>query len=174
MRRTLTFILALMMAATLAIPTFAVPITNNGSSQDIDVSGQYVDSSTKPIVYKVDIAWGAMEFTYTVSGTHDWDADRHAYVPNVSTTWTASENSISVTNHSNTDITATFGFAAENRFASVTGSFGETNTLSLPTAENKAVDAAELTGTKTLTLGGSLGSDTTTLTKVGTVTVTIS
>ena len=90
-----------------------------------------------------------MEFTYTVSGTKTWNPATHAYATIIQPAWSASGNTITVTNHSNTGLT-------------------------LPTAEGKAVNDAVLTGKTSLTLGGTLASDITVFTNVGTVIVTIS
>ena len=119
------------------------------------------------------MTWGAMEFTYTVSGTKTWDPETHTYTASTQSAWTAGGNTITVTNHSNTDITASFAFSALTAYDTVTGSFSSTS-LMLPTAEGKAVNDPVLIGKTSLTLGGTLASDITAFTNVGTVIVTIS
>lgn len=174
MRKITAFALSLALSLSLCVPTFAAEstVTEADGKQEIDVNAKYVDSVETPTVYDVDVAWGAMEFTYTVSGTKTWDAAKHDYTVSTSDAWSASGNEIRVTNHSNAAVKAAFSFEALAAYSTVNGIFSE-NELSLPTAEGKAVDAAELTGKTALTLSGELHKDTTDMTKVGTVTVTI-
>ena len=152
---------------------FAATIESSPDSQDIDVNAKYVGGVSVPTRYSVDLTWGAMEFTYTVSGTKTWDPESHTYTTSTQPVWTASGNTITVTNHSNTDITASFAFSALTAYNTVTGSFSSAS-LTLPTAEGKAVNDAVLTGQTSFTLGGTLASDITDFTNVGTVIVTIS
>lgn len=173
MKKFVFILLTLALVLVMSTTAFAETIENNPGSQDIDVSAKYVDSVSAPTKYSVDVTWGAMEFTYTVSGTKTWDPETHTYTTSTQPAWTASGNTITVTNHSNTDITASFAFSALTAYNTVTGSFSSTS-LMLPTAEGKAVNDAVLTGKTSLTLGGALASDITVFTNVGTVIVTIS
>ena len=173
MKKFVFILLTLALVLVMSTTAFAETIENNPGSQDIDVSAKYVDSVSAPTKYSVDVTWGAMEFTYTVSGTKTWDPETHTYTASTQPAWTASGNTITVTNHSNTDITASFAFSALTAYNTVTGSFSSTS-LMLPTAEGKAVNDAVLTGKTSLTLGGTLASDITVFTNVGTVIVTSS
>ena len=173
MKKFVFILLTLALVLVMSTTAFAETIENNPGSQDINVSAKYVDSVSAPTKYSVDVTWGAMEFTYTVSGTKTWDPETHTYTTSTQPAWTASGNTITVTNHSNTDITASFAFSALTAYNTVTGSFSSTS-LMLPTAEGKAVNDAVLTGKTSLTLGGTLASDITVFTDVGTVIVTIS
>lgn len=171
MKKLTAAIVSLALILSLSVTAFAA--TNDGTSgTDIDVNAKYVDGVTAATKISVDVTWGAMEFTYTVSGTKTWDAAKHDYTVSTSGAWSASGNEICVTNHSNATVKAAFSFEALAAYGTVNGTFSE-NELSLPTAEGKAVDAAELTGKTALTLSGELHKDTTDMTKVGTVTVTI-
>ena len=173
MKKIVTILFALVLIPAMSITAFAATIENSSGSQDIDVSAKYVDSVSTPTKYSVDVTWGAMEFTYTVSGTKTWDPETHTYTASTQSAWTAGGNTITVTNHSNTDITASFAFSALTAYDTVTGSFSSTS-LMLPTAEGKAVNDPVLIGKTSLTLGGTLASDITAFTNVGTVIVTIS
>ena len=173
MKKIVTILFALVLILTMSTNAFAATIESNSGSQDIDVHAKYVDGVSVPTRYSVDVTWGAMEFTYTVSGTKVWDPETHTYTTSTQPTWTASGNTITVANHSNTDITASFAFSALTAYDTVTGSFSSTS-LMRPTAEGKAVNDAVLTGETSLTLGGTLASDITVFTNVGTVIVTIS
>ena len=173
MKKMMTVALAPALALSMNLAAFAANVNANGGKQEIDVRAKYESSSKTPTVYSVDVAWGAMEFTYAVSGTKTWNADTHTYSVNSNDGWTATGNEITVTNHSNTGIKADFTYAKAAGFDTVTGRFSQSS-LTLPTAEGKALDDAVLTGKTALTLGGTLANDKTGLTKVGTVTVTVS
>ena len=173
MKKTVFILLTLALVLTMSTTAFAATIESNSGSSDIDVNAKYVDDVSVLTRYSVDVTWGAMEFTYTVSGTKFWDPKTHTYTTSTQPVWTANGNTITVTNHSNTDITASFAFSALAAYNTVTGSFSNTS-LTLPTAEGKAVNDAVLTGKTSLTLGGTLASDITVFTNVGTVIVTIS
>lgn len=175
MKKLFVAVLTISLALSMSMTAFAAEstVSENGGSQSIDVNAKYVDGVSAPTVYNVDVAWGAMEFTYTVSGTKTWNAENHQYTVSTSGAWTASGSEITVTNDSNTGIKADFTYEKETGFDTVTGTFSQ-NTLTFPTAEGKATDDAALTGKTALTLGGTLASDKTDLTKVGKVTVTIS
>ena len=174
MKKLLTAALTFALALSLCVPAFAATtVTQDGGKQDIDVNAKYVDSVDTTTVYNVDVSWGAMEFTYTVSGTKTWNADTHNYAVNISDAWTATGNEIAVTNHSNTAVKADFTYAKATGFDTVTGTFSQSS-LTLPTADGKAVNDATLTKKTALTLSGTLAGDKTAPTKVGTVTVTVS
>ena len=173
MKKFVFILLTLALVLVMSTTAFAETIENNPGSQDIDVNAKYVDGVSVPTSYSVDVTWGAMEFTYTVSGTKTWDPETHTYTASTQSAWTAGGNTITVTNHSNTDITASFAFSALTAYDTVTGSFSSTS-LMLPTAEGKAVNDPVLIGKTSLTLGGTLASDITAFTNVGTVIVTIS
>ena len=173
MKKFVSIFLTLALFLAMNTTAFAATIESSPDSQDIDVNAKYVGGVSVPTRYSVDLTWGAMEFTYTVSGTKTWDPESHTYTTSTQPVWTASGNTITVTNHSNTDITASFAFSALTAYNTVTGSFSSAS-LTLPTAEGKAVNDAVLTGQTSFTLGGTLSSDITDFTNVGTVIVTIS
>ena len=172
MKKIISLILAMVMVLSLSVTAFAAELDNDKKQEEINVSAKYVDGISGGTVYSVDLNWGAMEFTYTVSGARVWNPDTHTYDTTTSDTWTASGNQITVTNHSNAAIKATFAFHALDAYKDVTGTFTSAE-LSLPSAEGKATDAAELTGKTALNLDGILDSATTTMTKIGAITVVI-
>lgn len=149
----------------------------NGSQANIEVSAQYTNETVTSTEYSVDISWGAMEFTYAVGGTKEWNPVTHDYEVHSEEEWVASGNTITVTNHSNTGIKATFSYASATEYKDVTGTFDvEDNVLELATAESGVEgQAGEATkGTVTLTLSGTLSENVTEQTNVGTITVKIS
>ena len=156
-----------------SMTAFADSSTGNGKTQkEIGVKAKYVDSVTGGEVISIDLEWGAMEFTYTESGTKTWNPATHTYDVSTSTEWAASGNTISLTNHSNAAVTASFAYAKATGFDAVTGAFSNAS-VNLPSAEGKAVDASDLKSTVTFNLAGTLDSSATDFTQVGTITVTL-
>ena len=172
MKKMLSLALALALTLPLGTTAFAATI-DESRSQDIDVQARYEDSVDSPTVFNVDISWGNMEFTYTVSGSKTWDPEKHDYSISTTDTWEPASNEITVTNHSNTAIKTDFIYTPANGHNTVTGSFAP-QSVTLPTAEGKSLTDTTLTGKAALTLGGTLADTTTNLTKVGTATVSIS
>lgn len=148
------------------------------NSTTITVSGT-VGTPNENEVISVDVSWDAMEFTYTPASAGTWDPSTHTYTDGTAEgSWDSEKNAITVTNHSNVDVTASFGFAPEEDL-DVTGEFrdGEgqaVTAVNLPSADNgqngEPGTASEERVTFHIT-GGSIQSDTPSL---GTITVAIS
>ena len=174
MKRAVSLILT--SAAVLALGTTAFAAEGSTvisqGNQEIDVEAKYESSVETPVVYSVDVSWGAMQFTYAASGTKDWNADSHTYTDNTEAGWTAEGNTVRVTNHSNAQVTASFTFEALDAYPGLSGIFDKPS-LILPSAENKAVEAEELTDETVLGLEGALDGSVTEFTKIGTITVVI-
>ena len=140
---------------------------------NIDINAKYSNLVQKSSNVSVDISWGAMEFTYTVSGTQDWDPEEHKYTDNTTAVWTASGNDIVVVNHSNKAIEATLSF--ESAVNGINGAFTESSgtandgILSLPAAENTEVSSAPSATALFNITSGSITADG----KIGTITVSI-
>lgn len=157
------------------------PATGKGEgTYTLSVDAKYSDGIETPDVVSVDVEWGAMEFTYAVGGTKNWNAQTHSYTISGSTaSWSANGNGVKVTNHSNVDVNATFTYAAENN-NSMTGSFTYDNSKTADNLgaiklnkglENQKESADHVTAT--LTLSGAPADTMTEFTKVGTITVGI-
>ena len=174
MKRAVSLILT--SAAVLALGTTAFAAEGSTvisqGNQEIDVEAKYESSVETPAVYSVDVSWGAMQFSYAASGTKDWNADSHTYTDNKEAGWTAEGNTVRVTNHSNAQVTASFTFEALDAYPGLSGSFDKPS-LIFPSAENKAVEAEELTAETVLGLEGALDGSVTEFTKIGTITVVI-
>ena len=171
-------VLTLAMVFSLApLSAYADTITAGDGKATHDVTATYVDGSsggTGGTVYSVDITWGDMAFTYTAAAGV-WDPKTHTTTSSTGGTWkvnTEGGNTIKVTNHSNTDVTAAFSYAAVSGFGDISGTFDNAS-LHLATAVGTAVDEAP-NGTAALSLSGALDSTATTSTKIGTITVTLS
>ena len=110
-----------------------------------------------------------MEFEFSEGVDGVWDPTTHQYTGAAESSWSSSGNEITVTNHSNVAIKATFTYTGE--VETVYGTFTNDGVLALATAVGTARDAAP-SGSVALTLGGSLTAET--AGKVGTVTVSVS
>lgn len=82
---------------------------------DIDVQAKVTEYNAA--VYKIDIAWGAMQFEFK-NDANNWDPDTHQYVTDEGTNkeWIIKDyvdgenNKITLTNHSNARVNATFAY----------------------------------------------------------------
>ena len=160
-------------------------VVENGGQASCDVTGSYVTGEDGGTVYRVDITWGAMEFTYT-DVSKDWDPDTHQYnsVVPAAWSWTEDTNKITVWNHSNTAVDASLsyqnnpGYDIETVFcdASQGGSFLPGSKLEIASAEPEDgnVQGSAKSGDAYLQItGGSITEEDSGQT-LGTVTVTIS
>ena len=177
-------ILAVSLAAALLAAQGSVALAARGSSEvttpseatNINVSGTYAQTGTPGTVYKVDIAWGSMEFTYTANkSSRTWNPADHTYTNEGSNgVWSCKSGAdeITVTNRSNAAVKAGFSYAPIGGYTGITGSFTSAD-LNLPSAEGKAVDASELTGKTKLELTGVLPQTAASFTNIGQITVEI-
>ena len=177
MKKIVALALALALALSLAtVSASAETISGSGSTASRDVKATYQPGGTGGTVYSVDITWGSMEFTYTAASAGTWDPETHSTSGGGSGTWapkTADGDKITVTNHSNTSVTASLTYTpVSSTYSGISGSFDQAS-LSLATAVGTTVGAAP-TGTAKLTLSGALDSSVAAGTKIGTITVTLS
>ena len=113
-----------------------------------------------------------MEFTYREGSSPTWDPTTHTSKAGGTGGWSHNGNTVTVTNHSNTEVTATLAYASTEGFKGISGSLGNKSTMTLKTAEGTQFANAP-TDTAALTLSGALGSNVTRSTQIGTITVTI-
>lgn len=169
MKKIVTIVLALSLVMSPSVTAFAATVGTG--NQSIDVQGRYQDNTTNPEVYSVDVTWGAMQFTYTESGTMTWNPADHTYTDSTSAGWTANGNTVTVVNHSNVPVTASFRFDALENYDTVTGSF-DISSETLDAGAEGDYDGAD-TVTAALTLGGTLAETATDYTRIGSITVNI-
>ena len=158
-------------------PTGDSSYTPSNNSHDVYVT--YQAGASSPTIYSVDIVWQSMEFTYTAASEGTWDPETHAYTNKQNASWSFANNRITVTNHSNAEVKATFSYTSATNYSAVNGTFvGVDNnalpnaTLTLSSAVGSAREAAPC-GDAFLSLSGELPSRLETKTVCGTVTVTI-
>lgn len=163
MKKLISAILTLAMVMTMSLTAFAV---GQGESLTTEVKGTYKGKETE-VVYSVDISWTAMDFTYNDAYKGEWDAANHTYKNATPANWEGT-GTITITNHSNTDIKATPAYAAAAGYADASMGF---DTAALKVASAATNNAAE-TGTITVTPAGKLPAGTTSAV-IGTITVTI-
>ncbi|MCD7844846.1 MAG: hypothetical protein LUG57_03155 [Oscillospiraceae bacterium] len=99
-------------------------------------------NTTQPTVYSVEITWGAMAFTYQ-EATAVWNPEAHEYqAVTESGAWSYADgaNEITVTNSSNTSVTAAVSYQADSAYTAITGSFSKTaSTLAADEADTFAL-----------------------------------
>lgn len=153
---------------------FADTLDNDNGVGEVAVYASYAGAKTTETVYKVDIEWGNMEFTYNSNSTQTWNPDTHKYEINIGTpTWKCDSeqgNRIKITNHSNAAITAHLFYNPEEG-SKVSGTF-DNSELVIDTAENTAVDNAPHKWAA-LSLDGELSAVAVEKTRIGTITVSI-
>ena len=163
MKKLLTGILALALVASMAVPAFAA--NNDGTSgTSIDVTGTFTAAADPAIVVSADITWDEMSFVYQDGAKH-WDAETHQDVADEGA-WEDAKKAITVKNHSNVGIKASFAFASD-----VEGLIGtlDKSEFALASAEGTTLDDAPTD----YTAFGISGTKITESQKLGTITVTI-
>ena len=132
----LTLALAL---CVLAIPTFAAPADN---THEVEVTVN--SGSAQDIVYRVDVVWDALDFTYNFNSEGvEWDPATHAYKTagdGAVGAWNKTSANITVTNHSNAAVNVS---ATKADVANTGVTFELTNaSFELATAEGTTFAAA--------------------------------
>ena len=150
------------------------PSTGNGKGKyNIEISGTYTPGAAADEIISVDIAWDAMDFTYTGASQGTWNPVTHTYEGATEGGWSNNTPAITVTNHSNVAVNATLGFTAN--VTGVVGTFTEAsgtendNILNLATAEGTEVANAPTATANFGISGAAIDADKT----LGTITVTI-
>lgn len=175
MKKIFAVLLAALMLMSLSVTAFAAELPANATddAKSKDVTANYVGANSGGTVYKVDIEWGSMEFTYTAASNGSWDPDNHTYTGATEAKWTYTEgaNEVKVTNHSNAAVTV--DIANSNVTEGITFTWDKSS-LSLATADNGEEGAAgtPTTDTAKLTVSGDLA-ETKEKVTIGTVTLTL-
>ena len=157
------------------IPTLTEnPSTGNGKGKyNIEISGTYTPGAVADEIISADIAWDAMDFTYTGASQGTWNPATHTYEGATEGGWSNNTPAITVTNHSNVAVNATLGFTAS--VDGVIGTFTETSgtendkVLELATAVGTTLENAPKATANFGISGAAIDADKT----LGTITVTI-
>ena len=168
----LTFLLIFSLVTVTAFAADTTTINGESRTATKAVKASYSSGAGGGTVYSVDITWGSVEFTYSEGSVTTWDPETHTSGQGGTGRWSNSGNTITVTNHSNTGVTANLVYASEQGYEGISGSFGNKSTMNLATAVDTPVASAP-TDTAALTLSGALDSKVATSTQIGTITVTI-
>ncbi len=149
MKKIFAIILSVALLATMSVTAFASEgkISASDDSMEIELTATYVPGLEKSTVYKVDVEWGSMEFTYTGVSAGTWNPDTHTYDGKTyKGTWSceADANKIKVTNHSNAAVTVNLACELPSDiYGAFSNADGDTITsLSLATAEGTSVGDA--------------------------------
>lgn len=172
MKKLTSFALALTLAASLGLSAQAVTATPDSPAQ-AEVKASYTPAQTAASVYKVDIAWEGLSFTYHGEQQGTWNTDTHKYDGYQAAGWDEGKGTITVTNHSNANITVTPSYIATEGYSGVTMEFSK-GTLTVGSAAKGFTEPGEAqTGTITVTPAGTLPENTAKETTIGTITLTI-
>ena len=133
---------------------FAEPTTTTDNITDLtsaqtvskDVKIVYLGDTGGAKVYKVDVEWDDLTFTYTEAQSNTWNPEDHEMQGETNPTWSKETANIKVTNHSSEGVNVTATFAGENE-ASATVVDGTA------TSQKNGVTASIETNTQTLSNG---------------------
>ena len=170
MKKLVSLLAAAALTCTMGTTAFAADQDGVSTGSILLMSRVPIRPQSGAVVYSVDIAWTDMSFTYTGAGEGTWDPETHQYSGSSEGAWTASNDSITVTNHSNAAVKATASYQAETGYESTTMTFGN-NEATVATAVGTEVASAP-SATITVTPGGTLA-ESANGGKIGTITVSI-
>ena len=113
--------------------------------------------------YNIDLIWGNMEFTYVETDNYYFDENSNEYVLNRGSSWTSTNNSITINNNSSFAIEVTFSYQGVTGYSNITGIFSNSN----------SVIASGDTFSTALSLNGLLENSVVDFIKIGTITIEI-
>lgn len=173
MKKLFATLLAVAMLVSVSVTAFAAETNNGTQDTEITVNGSFVSGTAGSSVISVDIAWDAMDFTYTAASQGTWNPATHAYDGATAGGWSDNTPAITVTNHSNVAVNATLGFTPD--VTGVVGTFTEASgtandgVLELATAESTEVANAPTATANFGISGAAIDADQ----QLGTITVAI-
>lgn len=124
MKKIISFVLTIMLvASSMSVTAFAAEAgPGRGAGKwDITVKGNYTPGNSVDVI-SVDISWTEMSFDYNGGSLGTWNAATHQYEGGTAGSWSDKKARITVKNHSNCEITASFEFKAAAGL-NVTGTF---------------------------------------------------
>lgn len=149
-KQLISAVTALALAAAMHVPVLADGLTNQAAgAHTIDVQGKYQAGAAAADVISVDVQWEGLEFTYTAGNAGTWNPADHSYTGTTEGSWSDTKGSVTVTNHSNVTVTASFCFdfvgSAEGQ--DIHGVFYEQNGSGYAESANPALTLATAVGT---------------------------
>ena len=173
MKKLFATLLAVAMLASMSVTAFAEGTNEGSNSTQITVNGTYASGTVGGETISADIAWEAMDFTYTGASQGTWNPATHTYDGATEGGWSDNTPAITVINHSNVAVNATLSFTANvtgvvGTFTEVSGTEND-NILELATAEGTAVADAPTASANFGISGAAIDADK----ALGTITVTI-
>ena len=166
MKKIISLTLALMLILSMSTIAFAAE-----QSDSHDVTARYEKTENEEAIYNVDIAWGELTFTYSEHTEKTWNPDTHTYDTETSGGWDKTEASVTVTNHSNVEVTVAMALTPVEGTGVEVSLTGGNGTLAAG-VEGDVAGAAAVTGK--LTVSGTPNDPVTAEgIKVGEITVTI-
>lgn len=175
MKKIFAILFAASMMATISVNAFAAELPDNATNdpKSKDVIANYVSGTSADVVYKVDLEWGSMVFTYTAASQGTWNTETHKYDGTTEAAWSYEDgaNQIKVTNHSNADVSVDI---ANTDVLDGINLEWDVNTLHLATADNGENGEAgtPTNATANLTVSGDLA-ETSDSVKIATVVLTL-
>ena len=84
MKKIIAIVLAMVLVLSLSVTAFAADLNTNGGG---NVTVNYAKGRDDGIIYKVDVTWGSMEFTYTSAAKGTWNPETHEYENTADAKW---------------------------------------------------------------------------------------
>lgn len=151
MKKAFSFLLAVLLVIAICPQVLATTIEVDNGTTVSDVTGSYEAGAVGGTVISVEIAWNNLDFTYHAASEAVWDPGTCTYSEPIEAGWKESNASITVTNRSNTAISAVPVYQAEAGFEAAGVSFSST-ALQVASAEEGGPQTASITVTPTGTL----------------------
>lgn len=170
MNKVMTVALTLALSLSMENAVFAEQQNPTPSNNTADIKVSYSASVLPPdSTYYVEVEWGSLEYTYDNGEIRKWNPDTLEYATETGTPkWTCIKDAdkITVKNHSNVPVTASFAYVQTD--TGITGSFSKDSiTLDAPNSTYTP------SGTVTLSLDGAFSRSDGAKKPVGTATVNI-
>lgn len=118
MKKIIALALSLILVLSLSVTAFAATIDNEEVTSDAGIAKGTYDAVVEAAdVYSVNVEWaGLTSFVYKDTDEGSWNPGTHEYDNTVPAHWEG-EATVTVTNHSNVDVTVDVAVAAEDGFA---------------------------------------------------------
>ena len=180
MKRSIAFLLSLLLVASMSGTAYATEATEAVSGNSKEVLASYEKGIQDRTVISVDISWEQMTFTYKGASEPTWNAEEHRYEGEaVEAGWAPGNGIIRISNNSNTVLKAQIGYKQETAYDKVFMSFtdeapyiGSAYTDDAQDEEGNTVGTPCVVAIKAIPTG-TLDEDTQDNSKIGTITIKV-